>query len=76
MHAIETEARALLGQALAAATAAITAHRAELDRLSAALLQDETLERDRLDELLGPRAAAPDVLPIQAPLPGTRTAHS
>src|SRR5215468_8894920 len=76
VYAIETEARALLGRALATATATITAHRAELDRLAAALLQDETLERDRLDELLGPRAAPADVLPIQAPVPGPRVAHS
>src|SRR5215813_6587893 len=76
VHAIETEARALLGRALATATAALTAHRAELDRLAAALLQEETLERDRLDELLGPRTAPPDVLPIQAPVPGPRAARS
>jgi len=76
VHAIETEARARLARALATATAALTAHRAELDRLAAALLQDETLERDRLDELLGRRAALPDVLPIQAPVPAPRAARS
>ncbi|TMQ07023.1 MAG: ATP-dependent zinc metalloprotease FtsH [Deltaproteobacteria bacterium] len=76
VHAIETEARALLAGVLAAATAKITAHRAELDRLSAALLEEETLERDRLEELLGPRATPHDVLPIQAPVPSPRTAHS
>jgi cell division protease FtsH len=80
VHAIETEARALLGRTLAEVTAAIIAHRAELDRLAAALLEHETLERDRLDELLGPRAAPPDeltgVVPIDAPLPATRTARS
>src|SRR5215813_5964350 len=76
VHAIENEARKLLGQALAQATALITTNRAELDRLAAALLQEETLERDRLDELLGPRTAPPDVLPIQAPVPGPRAARS
>ncbi|HEX7841535.1 MAG TPA: ATP-dependent zinc metalloprotease FtsH [Kofleriaceae bacterium] len=76
VHAIETEARALLGRALADATSVITAHRARLDRLSAALLDHETLERDQLDELLGPRTAPPDVVPIQAPVPGTKTARS
>jgi cell division protease FtsH len=76
VHAIETEARARLARALATATAVLTAHRAELDRLAAALLQEETLERDRLDELLGPRTAPPDVLPIQAPVPGPRAARS
>ncbi|HMG53026.1 MAG TPA: hypothetical protein VK601_06085, partial [Kofleriaceae bacterium] len=76
VHAIEIEARGLLGRALAAAVTAITAHRARLDRLAAALLEHETLERDRLDELLGPRAVQRDVLPVLAPLPGTRTAMS
>jgi cell division protease FtsH len=76
VHAIETESRELLARTLSTATATIAAHRAELDRLSAALLEEETLERDRLDELLGPHVAPPDVLPIQAPVPGTRTVHS
>ena len=76
VYAIETEARALLGRALAGATAAITAHRAALDRLAAALLEHETLERDQLDQLLGTRVTPRDVLPIQAPVPGTRTARS
>ncbi|HEX3478847.1 MAG TPA: ATP-dependent zinc metalloprotease FtsH [Kofleriaceae bacterium] len=76
VHAIETEARARLARALATATTALTAYRAELDRMAAALLQEETLERDRLDELLGPRTAPPDVLPIQAPVPGPRAARS
>jgi cell division protease FtsH len=76
VHAIETEARALLGRTLAKATAAVIAHRAELDRLAAALLEHETLERNRLDDLLGPRAVPADeltdVVPIDAPLPATR----
>jgi cell division protease FtsH len=76
IHAIETEAQKLLGRACAAATAAITAHRAQLDRLATALLEHETLERDQLDALLGPRTPSPDVVPIQAPLPTTKTAHS
>jgi cell division protease FtsH len=74
IHAIETEARRLLGDALAQATTTITAQRGALDRLAAALLEHETLERDQLDQLLGPRIAPRDVLPIQAPIPGTRTA--
>jgi len=48
----------------------------KLDRLSAALLEHETLERDRLDGLLGARAVRRDVLPVLAPLPGTRSAMS
>jgi cell division protease FtsH len=76
VHAIETEARALLGRALGDAISLIGAHRARLDRLAAALLEYETLERDQLAELLGPRSAPADVVPIQAPLPDTRTARS
>jgi len=76
VHAIETEARHLLGRALAAASAVLTAHRANLDGLTAALLERETLERDSLEALLGPRTARPDVLPIQAPVPSTKTAQS
>ncbi|HEY6179677.1 MAG TPA: ATP-dependent zinc metalloprotease FtsH [Kofleriaceae bacterium] len=76
VHAIETEARARLGRALAEATVAITAHRAVLDRLAVALIEHETLERDQLDQVLGPRVTPRDVLPIQAPVPGTRTVRS
>ena len=75
-HAIESEARARLGRALAEATAVISAHRAALDRLAAALLEHETLERDGLEQLLGPRSTPSDVLPIHAAIPGTRTARS
>ncbi|HEU4733201.1 MAG TPA: ATP-dependent zinc metalloprotease FtsH [Kofleriaceae bacterium] len=76
VHVIENEARKLLGRALASATAAITAQRDRLDRLCAALLEHETLERSELDALLGPRSTRADVVPIQAPLPSTKTAHS
>jgi cell division protease FtsH len=76
VHAIETEARKMLSRALAAALAAITAERARLDRLAAALIEHETLERDALDDLLGPRAAAPDVVPVDAPVPSARIAPS
>jgi cell division protease FtsH len=76
VHAIENEARKLLGGALATAVAAVIAERARLDRLVAALLEHETLERDALDTLLGPRAPRPDVVPIQAPVPTTKIARS
>jgi cell division protease FtsH len=76
VHVIETEAQKLLGRALAAATQVISTHRARLDRLSTALLERETLEREQLEELLGPRAPIPDVVPIQAPIPTTKTARS
>jgi cell division protease FtsH len=56
VHAIEREARALLGAALRRAGQAIEAHRGQADRLIAALLERETLERDELDQILGPKA--------------------
>jgi cell division protease FtsH len=76
VHAIETEARKLLANALAQATSLVSAQRSRLDRLVAALLEHETLERDALDAILGPRAAQPDVVPIQAPIPTTKSASS
>ena len=54
--AIEEEARKLLGRALEEATALLGERRGDLDRLSAALLERESLDRDELDELLGHRA--------------------
>jgi cell division protease FtsH len=59
VHAIECEAQKLLGRALAGAESGIGARRAELDRLCAALLERETLEREDLDELLGTRDSTP-----------------
>ena len=55
--AIEEEARGLLGRALEQATALLTQHRSELDRLCASLLEHESLERDEINTLLGPRGA-------------------
>jgi cell division protease FtsH len=76
IHAIENEARKLLGQALAQATALINTNRLLVERLVAALLDHETLERDAIDAILGPRASQPDVVPIQAPIPTTKSAGS
>jgi cell division protease FtsH len=59
VHAIETEARAILARARAAASAALSAYRAELDRLSAALLEAETLEKEEIERVLGSRPEAP-----------------
>ena len=65
IHAIETEARALLEQALESATETIRGERERLDRLVAALLEQETLDKDEIVSLLdaeapasGPRAAS------------------
>ncbi len=55
VHAIEEQARRLLGAALEQAQALAQRHRAALDRLIQRLLDRETLERDELAEVLGPR---------------------
>jgi len=76
IHSIETEARELLGRALDAAVAALTRHRDRLDRLSTALLDRETIEAEGLETLLGPRVQGANVVPVEAPVPPTRTARS
>jgi cell division protease FtsH len=53
--AIEEEARVLLGRALAEAARMLEEHRPDLDRLSTALLEKESLERAEIEELLAPR---------------------
>jgi cell division protease FtsH len=54
--AIEEEARRILGRSLEEASATLTKQRAELDRLVAALLEHETLEREELTKILRPLA--------------------
>jgi cell division protease FtsH len=71
VHTIESEARKLLANALEAASATIAEHRERLDRLVGNLLANETLERDALEAVLGPRAEAPGAVPVSAPVPPT-----
>ncbi len=52
LHAIEDEARRVLVDALASARQTIENHREAEDRLVAALLQHETMEKAELDEVL------------------------
>jgi cell division protease FtsH len=73
VHAIEREARRLLATALATATAMVATHRDRLGRLSSALVERETLEANDLDAVLGPRETGPDVVPVEAPVPPTRS---
>jgi cell division protease FtsH len=54
--AIEEEARRILGHALGEATEMLERQRADLDRLVAALIEHESLERDDLARILGPDA--------------------
>jgi cell division protease FtsH len=71
VHQIEHEARELLARALASATGAVELYRTQLDKLAAALIDHETLEKEELDTLLGPPIRPPNVVPIDAPMPPT-----
>lgn len=55
VHVIEQETRKFLSDAVDVAKSLVRERRAELDRLVSALMDDETIERKRLDELLGSR---------------------
>jgi cell division protease FtsH len=55
--AIEEEARKILGNALSEATKLLEEHRPALDRLFAALLERESIDRDEIRELLGARVS-------------------
>jgi cell division protease FtsH len=58
VHAIEREMREILSQALQSAAELLQEHRSDLDRLSEALLEKETLEATELTGLLGARPDA------------------
>jgi cell division protease FtsH len=57
-HEIEQEARRMLSQAVDAAKNVVAAKRQTLERLVAALLEHETLERPELERVLGAAQAA------------------
>jgi cell division protease FtsH len=65
VHAIEVEARRILGAALEEAKRRIGEHRDALDRLVGVLLEHESVERPQLLELLG--EPAPPVETLSAP---------
>jgi cell division protease FtsH len=56
---IEEEARTILGRQLEEATRMLEARRPQLDGLCAELLERESLEREDIGRLLGPRAPSP-----------------
>jgi cell division protease FtsH len=58
VHLIEQEARRVLGRAADDAKKTILQHRDALDRLVAALLANESVEKSELGSLLGPAAPA------------------
>jgi cell division protease FtsH len=76
LHAIEDASRELLGRSLDTAMQMLSRHRAQLDKLVVALLANETLERDALDALLGPREPGPGVVPVEAPIPPMKPARA
>jgi cell division protease FtsH len=65
IHQIEREARDVLANALARASAVIAQHRERLDKLVAALLAHETLEHDELDAVLGPPTRPHEGVPVE-----------
>jgi cell division protease FtsH len=67
IHTIENETRRILAEARADAADTLVKRRATLDRLVAALLERETLERDALDLLLGPPTGDDAVASLAAP---------
>jgi cell division protease FtsH len=78
---VDTEVKRILSDAYDRARTIITAHRAELDRLTAALLERETLDREDVEALMAgkalpplppaaaPAAVSPPARPAPAPVP-------
>jgi len=68
---IDEEVRKVVADAELRAEQTLTENRALLDRLAAALLADETLDADEIEEALriAPRAAAPELEEDEAPAP-------
>jgi cell division protease FtsH len=62
---IDADVQRLLDDAHKRARDILTASRAELDRLAAALLKSETVYSEGLVKILGPQPAAPDLTPKQ-----------
>ncbi len=60
VHAIEEETRKILAAAVESATQDLKQHREPYDRLVAALLDRETVEREDIEEILGPPPSRDD----------------
>jgi cell division protease FtsH len=58
VHTIEKEVQRILSEAADGAAQTIRSHRGAFDRLVAALIEHETVERDGLESLLGPATQA------------------
>ncbi len=66
---VDTELKRLLGEAYEHARDILTHHRDQLDRLAAALLERETLDREEVDLVVAGRALPPLARPATPPLP-------
>jgi len=65
VHIIEEETRKLLNAAVEGAKRTIAEQRARLERLVGALLERESIEKQELNELLGPAFTMPHALPAE-----------
>ncbi|HYK82886.1 MAG TPA: ATP-dependent zinc metalloprotease FtsH [Gemmatimonadales bacterium] len=64
---VDTELKRLLGEAYEHARAILTEHRDQLDRLAAALLERETLDREEVDLVVAGKPLPPVAPPPAAP---------
>src|SRR5438128_2586067 len=67
---VDTELKRLLGEAYERARVILTEHRDQLDRLAAALLERETLDREEVDLVVAGKALPP-LLPPAPPAPAS-----
>jgi len=64
---VDTELKRLLGEAYERARDILTKHRDQLDRLAAALLERETLDREEVDLVMAGKALPPVAPPSTPP---------
>ena len=68
---VDTELKRLLGEAYERARVILTEHRDQLDRLAAALLERETLDREEVDLVMAGRTLPPLTPPSVPPAPAS-----
>src|SRR3989454_762963 len=68
---VDTELKRLLGEAYERARVILTEHRDQLDRLAAALLERETLDREEVDLVVAGRTLPPLTPPSVPPAPAS-----
>jgi cell division protease FtsH len=65
VHVIEQETRRMLAEAVEEAAELVSEKREPLERLVARLMENETVEREELEQMLGPSITAPGALPAE-----------